>query len=354
MISKESAMNLRVTLLLVAVIATTAFSTPAGAQWINYPTPGMPRTADGKPDLSGPAPRAADGKPDLSGMWQINGLGYATNITDTPMLPAAEAVFKKRLEAFGHDDPAVGCLPEGPRTGLAGLDPFRIVQTPTLIVILYETGPVRHVYLDGRPHPQDPTPTWMGYSIGRWDGDTLVIDTVGFNDKTWLDFSGRPHSEALRITERLRRVDFGHVDLTITYDDPKTFRKPFTITPAMVFLPDTDPIELVCLENEKDRERLVGRISDHTVPPQIPRGTLAAYVGAYEGPLGAWTVTLDGDRLEVEMADGGGRQMLRPQSDTAFLFQGIGGVVRFVRDASGRATQMVVTVVEGDFVATRK
>ena len=185
----------------------------AAAQWIEHPTPGIPRTADGKPDLTAPAPRAADGKPDLSGLWFIGGLGHATNITSVEMLPWAQKVYTQRLATYGHEDPVVSCLPEGPRAGLHGLEPLRIVQVPTMTLVLYESSPMRQIFTDGRALPKDPNPTWMGYSIGRWDGDTFIVETAGYNDKTWLDFRGHPHSEALRVTERFKRTDFGHMRL---------------------------------------------------------------------------------------------------------------------------------------------
>jgi hypothetical protein len=329
--------------------------TPAAAQWVNHPTADIPRTADGKPDLNAAAPRTHQDAPDLSGLWQIGGLGYATRITDVEMLPWAHAVYKERLETYGHNDPAVACLPEGPRTGIAGLEPLRIIQTRNLMVILYETGAVRQIYLDGRPLPDDPTPSWMGYSVGRWEGETLVVDTAGYNDRTWLDFSGHPHSEALHVTERFRRTDFGHMQLAMTFEDPRTYVKPWTINLAVTFLPDTDLLETVCLENEKDRDRLVGRISDERQSERtVDRAVLAAYTGAYEvGPLGTWQVSVAHDRLQIEMADGGGPQPLVAQSATVFTFPAIGGFLTFVPDATG-ATHFVLTVVEGDFKAMRK
>jgi hypothetical protein len=326
---------------------------PAAAQWINYPTPGMPRTADGKPNLGAPAPRAADGKPDLSGVWSIGGLGATTNITNVEMLPWAQAVYKQRLATFGHDDPFVTCLPEGPRTSLAGFEPLRIIQTPALIAIVYETGQTRLVYLDGRPLPDDPTPTWMGYSIGRWEGDTLVVQTAGYNDKTWLDFNGHPHSEALRITERFRRTDFGHIQLAMTFDDPKTYVKPFTVNFGVTFQPDTDLIESICLENEKSKAHMIGLPSDVSEVKVAPE-VLARYVGTYEGPLGTWKVSRDGARLAIEIADGGGPQPLVAQSATSFSFQAIGGVVAFVADAKGTVSQFVATIVEGEYPFVRK
>jgi hypothetical protein len=158
------------------------------------------------PNLSAPTPQTADGRPDLSGLWAISGLGFATNITDVELRPAAKAIFQKRLETYGSEDPAANCLPEGPRASLAGLDPSRIVQTPTMTVVLYESGPYRVVYTDGRSLPKDLNPTWMGYSIGRWDGDTFVVETAGYNDRTWLDFVGRPHTEAPLPNDFIARI----------------------------------------------------------------------------------------------------------------------------------------------------
>ena len=342
--------------LIVGCVLLAVSVAPAAAQWINHPTPGIPRTKDGKPNLNAPAPRTADRKPDLSGMWNVDGLGVMASVTDVEMLPWAQALYKERLETYGHDDPASNCLPEGPRTGLLGLDPLRIVQTPNLIVILYEAGPVRQIFLDGRPHPKDPTPTWMGYSVGRWEGDTLVVETTGFNDRTWLDISGHPHSDALHVTERFRRTSFGTMQLTITYTDPKAYTKPFTVTLPVLYQADSDLLETVCLENEKDRPKLVGRISDEkTSEKKVARAVLAGYVGTYEvGPLGTWQVVLDGDDLKIKMSADGARLPLIPLSDTQFVFRALGGQVRFVPDAKGAASQMILTVVEGDFPAQRK
>jgi hypothetical protein len=328
----------------------------ATAQWIDHPTPGIPRTADGTPNLTAPAPRTADGKPDLSGLWIIGGLGHAANITNVEMLPWAQKVHKERQATYGHEDPVVSCLPEGPRAGLHGLEPLRIIQATTMTVVLYETSPMRQIFTDGRALPKDPNPTWMGYSIGRWEGDTFVVETTGYNDKTWLDFSGHPHSEALHVTERFRRTDFGHMQLAITYEDPKTYVKPFTINTTVNFVPDTELLENVCQENEKDRQRLVGRVSDEQkAAKKVARDVLARYAGAYEVEmLGVWTVSVDGGELTIEMADGGGKQRTIAQSDTLFMFPAIGGTVRFVADGNSPATHFFLTIVEGDIKATRK
>lgn len=351
-------MKLRSRVLTFVASSLVAFAPTAVAlaQWIDHPTPGIPRTPDGKPNLTAPAPRTVDGKPDLSGLWMINGLGHATNVTNTEMLPWAQKVYQGRIATYGHEDPVVGCLPEGPRAGLSGLEPLRIVQTPYVSFFMYETSPPRQIFTDGRALPPDPTPSWMGYSVARWDGDTFVVDTAGYNDRTWLDFRGHPHSETLHVTERFRRTDFGHMQLAITYDDPKTYTKPWTINMAVNLLPDTDLLENVCLENEKDRQRLVGRVSDEQKSSKkVARDILARYAGTYEVEmLGAWTVSVDGDELKIEMSDGGGKQAVVAQSDTVFGFPPIGGTLRFVTDAKGAATGFVVTIVEGDIKATRK
>ena len=329
---------------------------PAGAQWINYPTPGIPRTKDGKPNLTARAPRAADGKPDLSGMWSIGGLGPATNLGDLEMSPAAQALFKLRLQTYANDDPATACLPEGPRSALAGLDPLRIVQTKNITFFLYETGQFRQIFTDGRPLPKDPNPTWMGYSIGRWEGDTFVVETAGYNDKSWLDFVGHPHSEALRVTERFHRTDFGHMALEMTFDDPKTYAKPISFKLPVSFVPDDDLIENVCLENEKDRGRLVGSIADEKrTEKKVAASVLAQYVGAYDvGPLGIWNVSIAGDGLAIQLPEGG-KQQLFAISDTKFVLQSAGGTVTFVKDATKNAvTHLLLTIVEGDFRGDRK
>ena len=347
-------MNLVPVMALVCLVAIVPGI--AAAQWIEHPTPGIPRTADGKPNLTAPAPRTADGKPDLSGLWMIGGLGHATNITSVEMLPWAQKVYAQRTATYGHEDPVVGCLPEGPRAGLHGLEPLRIVQVPTMTLVLYESSPMRQIFTDGRALPKDPNPTWMGYSIGRWDGDTFVVETAGYNDKTWLDFRGHPHSEALRMTERFKRTDFGHMQLSITYEDPKAYVKPWTIDTTVSFIPDTELLESVCQENEKDKHRLVGRVSDERkAAKKVSRAVLAQYAGAYEVEmLGTWTVSVEGDELKIEMADGGGKQSTIAQSDTVFMFPPVGGSIRFVTNGQGQATHFFVTIVEGDIKATRK
>jgi len=248
---------------------------PAAAQWAKQPDPGVPRTRDGKPNLAARAPKASDGKPDLSGVWlpdpdptgKPEGVEnmvtprYFVDITadlkpeEVPLEPWAAAVFKQRLESEGRDDPIAHCQPTGvPALGTIPL-PYKIVQTPRLILILYEENTVfRQIFLDGRKLPQDAEPRWMGYSTGRWDGDTLVVDTVGFNDRSWLDRLGHPHSEGLHVIERFRRRDIGHLDVEVTIDDPKAYRKPIAYTQRQTLVPYEDLLEYFCAENEKDVE----------------------------------------------------------------------------------------------------
>jgi len=256
------------------------------AQWLNYPTPGTPRTPDGKPDLAAKAPRASNGKPDLSGVWQaayappgenerlfgeFKGIvpgddprmfsKYFLNILadfkpqESPMRPETVALMRKHSNL---DSPSTRCVPQGiPRGDLDNYLPFKILQTPGVIAVLYEESyAYRQIYMDGRKLPDDPQPVYMGYSVGRWEGDWLVVDSAGFNDRGWLDASGHPQSEGLRIRERFHRRDFGHMDLELTIDDPKIYTKPFTVKSTEVLIPDSDVLEYVCADNEKDRAHL--------------------------------------------------------------------------------------------------
>ena len=238
---------------------TLAFSAPAFAQWIDYPTPGIPRLPNGKPNLAAPAPKMSDGKPDLSGVYDIDSGRLFQNIAadagaqGLPLQPWAAALARQREQDNRKDDPYSHCLPPVVPRINSGNRPFKLLQLPREIVILYETGYIfRQIYTDGRPLPKDPQPAWLGYSVGKWDGDTLVVDTVGFNDKFWFDGAGHPHTEKLHITERFRRRDFGHLDVQMTFDDPTFYTKPFTVSIPHDLLPDADIFEMFC-ENEKDR-----------------------------------------------------------------------------------------------------
>jgi hypothetical protein len=271
--------------LLVAGLAVCSLD----AQWLNYPAPGTPRTRDGKPNLTAPPPRAADGKPDLSGVWRVEATPldeltrlfgdlsplsvpgddartfskYLFNIFadfkrgEEPFRPEAAKLFQQRAPGSGKDFPTSHCLPAGVPTSLIIPIPFKIIQTRGLTAMLFEgDNTIRQIYTDGRKHPTDPHPLWLGYSVGKWERDTLVAETVGFNDKSWLDAAGHPHSDALRVLERFRRRDFGHLDVEATLDDPKMYTSPFTIKFTLLLQPDSDILELFCNENEKDRVHL--------------------------------------------------------------------------------------------------
>ena len=252
----------------------------AQAQWLNNPTPGAPRTADGKVNMTGPVPRV-NGKPDLSGIWQVEGesrapgalfgIGESENSRyfrdiladfkrgEEPLTPEGAEILRRNTQP-GVVGPNLRCLPDGvPHADLLP-EPFKIIQTPGEILFLYEVETIyRQIYTDGRKLPADPMGTWLGYSVGRWEGDTLVVDTMGFNDRSWLDVRGHGHSEVMRVEERFHRRDFGHLEVTVTMTDPKVFTRPVTINFVEDLLPDTDVLEHFCAENEKDTAHLPGR-----------------------------------------------------------------------------------------------
>jgi hypothetical protein len=255
-------------------------------QWLNHRDPKTPRMRDGKPNLAAPAPRVS-GKPDLSGVWEIvgssrkelepfllpggvNGLGeddpstyfinffYDYKFGQEPFQPEAAALFRQRMQS-GQKPPTLCPPPSVPISDLIPA-PFKIVQTPGVILVLSEADTTfRQIYTDGRKLPDDPQPSWLGYSVARWEGDTLVVDTAGFNSLSVLDAMGHFHSEAMRVTERFHRRDFGHMDLQITVDDPKTYTKPVTISVSYRLFPDTDVIESFCSEGEQDLAHIPGK-----------------------------------------------------------------------------------------------
>jgi len=249
-------------IMIVAVLMMTA---SPSAQWLGHPTPGIPRTPDGKPNLDAPAPRTADGKPDISGLWLTRGI-YIGNIAkdlkeEPPMQPWAAALYKQRRDNLSKDDPTGRCVPGGVPRSTAVPYPFKILNTPSnIVIVLYEAvHAYRQIFTDGRPLPKDPNPNWMGYSVGRWEGDTFIVESSGFNDNVWLDNNGHPAGESLRVTERFRRKNWGSMDVDITIDDPKTYTRPWNVTIPLAFQPDTEMLEYICPENEKDYDRLQGK-----------------------------------------------------------------------------------------------
>ena len=251
------------TRILLAILMTAPLAL-VQAQWLNVPTPGAPRTADGKVNLTAPVQKAPDGKPDLSGVWEsdpkyFNDLAADLKPEELGMLPWAKQLQADREQRDHRDDPMNNCRPPGvPRINMTtrnGPHPLKIVQTPLLVVLLYETSTnstFRQVFLDGRAFPKDPNPTWLGYSVGRWDGGSLVVDTVGFNGLEWVDTAkGHPQTTSAHVTERFTRLDYGHMNIEITIDDPGAYAKPWKANVPYHLLADTDLIETFC-ENEKD------------------------------------------------------------------------------------------------------
>ena len=249
------------------IAALLLMSLPLWAQWTKVPPEPVPRTKDGKPNLSAPVPRLPGGKPDLSGVWSPNANKYLRDIAvdlkpgEVPFQPWAKALFEQRIDgSHSKEDPDANCLPQGVPKIDAAPAPWKIVPTPRFIVIAYEAFNLwRQIFLDGREVAPDVNPTWMGYSVGKWDGDTLVVDTKGFNGKAWLDQVGRPSTNALHVIERFRRKDFGHMDLQITIDDPKAYTRPWTVMQDVHLLPDSELLEFICNENNKDVEHLPGK-----------------------------------------------------------------------------------------------
>jgi hypothetical protein len=263
-----------------AVLAIPAVAT---AQWIHYPTPGIPRTPDGKADLTGPAPRTADGKPDLSGLWharqnrrcvdakgepapcgiEIGGSPLGGNLGrdlpggKLPYRPEAEKLFDERHKAMSIDDPHVRCLPDNPPRAWTLPHMTKIIQTKTQLALMYEVNAMyRQIFIDGRPFPEDMNPAWNGYSVGHWEGDTLVVVTKGFRDNLWADTWGSPMSDQTTMTEKFTRPNFGTLDIELTIDDPKNYTKPFTVMLNDTLEPDTELADEFCLEGEKDYRRL--------------------------------------------------------------------------------------------------
>jgi hypothetical protein len=285
---------------LARILAVTAGIIACGgvtlpAQWRDVVTKGVPVTPAGTPNLEAPAPKLADGKtPDLSGIWDAEKrpcdevkaplgcidaqLGLPVgffNIAETadqpfqdrteepkpdlPLQPWAQALVKQRMGDFGKDDPQARCLPQpGPRWALFW--PQKIIQTPDSLTILTEYMlQFRQIFLDGRPLPKDPEPLFKGYSVGRWEGDTLVVETIGFKDDLWLDALGRPLTDQARTIERIRRVNYGNLEVELTVDDPKAYTKPWTVQFKLSLVLNTDLLEYICNENEKSLQHMVGK-----------------------------------------------------------------------------------------------
>jgi hypothetical protein len=270
--------------LLVCVFIALIYAPTSGfGQWLHYPTDGVPRKADGKPDLAAPAPRLPNGKPDLSGLWHaaqarqcVNAKGEAApcgiEIGGSPLggnlgrdlpggklpyQPWAEKLFNERHAALSIDDPHVRCLPDNPPRHWTLPHLTKAIHNPKLLVLLYEVNAMyRQIFIDGRPQPVDPTPGWNGYSTAHWEHDTLVVETRGFRDGLWIDTGGSPMSDVAKMTERMRRPNYGTLDIELTVDDPKVYTRPWTVSLRQAIELDTELVDEFCLENEKAYQRM--------------------------------------------------------------------------------------------------
>ena len=346
-----------------ALLAISCVAFPLAAQWEPRKSSAVPRKPDGSPNLEAPAPRTREGRPDLSGIWGTNpgayGMNIAADLAPSDIAAPAAAARKQRMETLWRDDPAqFQCLPQGPRSYFYTPLLNRILQTPEIIAVLNEDLSYRQIFLDGRPLPKDPNPTFMGYSVGHWEGDTLVVESSGFNDRTWLDLGGYPHSERLRVTERYRRKDFGHMEIAMVFTDPVYFAKPITVPIQATLAADTDLIEYVCAENEQDRKHLVGTASDDLkyavkVAPEV----LRKYVGSYEfrfpenpeSPVVYNLTFVNGDLIfDTEGKD---KVALIPLSETTFSV--FGDRIEIGLDDRGVAKELIFIAAEGNLAGKR-
>jgi hypothetical protein len=337
--------------LAVVVLSLVPLVTPtaAQAQWLTYRTPDVPRNADGTPNLNAPPPRTTDGRPDLQGLWTTSRSVIAP--PNGVLRPQAQALLQRRQENYFKDRPSFRCLPGGPEVNPEWK---RFIQTPQTVAILNENLTYRTIFLDGRTLEADPQRMWMGYSVGRWDGDTLVVESFGFNDRTWLNPVGLPHTDDLRITERYTRPRYGQMQLELTIADAGAFTTPWTASVSMVLRLDTEMIETVC---ESNSDTWVGSLSDvRATAVEVAPAILAKYVGVYSGLWGTLLrtvrVTLAADGLHATGVLGEDVQLI-PQSEV--FFAGTDGLTYEFAGADGAAaTHLVERHVSGDYRFARQ
>jgi hypothetical protein len=338
---------MKLRLLLTVLVMSITAAVPAHAQWLTRPTPNIPRTGDGKPDLAAPSPRAADGKPDLSGIWV--GQNLIIPVPEEALTDQSKALMREREENYHKDRPSFQCRPSGPEP-VAGWR--RIVQGPGLTIVLFDSLFSRSIFTDGRSLEPNPERTWAGYSVGRWDGDTFVVDSFGFNDRTWLDWRGLPHTEALRTTERYLRRNVGQVHVALTVTDPGAFSGSWTAEYDLQLRPDTEIVEAVC----EDQSRFIGRLSEvEQGAVAVPASTLSKYTGVYSG---LWIQTprtvrirLEGETLHVNGVLGEDVRLV-PHSETFFM--GTNGLSYDFDSAGNPSTFVVERHVSGDWKFSRR
>jgi len=276
---------MRARVLVATMVAVAAALVPLGAQWPAFADKKVPLNADGTPNLEAPTPRTPDGKPDLTGVW-LNEWFYGGQVrrppaalpgepppstfgniganfpNGLPLQPWAKQLMADRKAAGSKDNPDAHCLPMGLMQFHEHPQPRKMIQTPEVLVILYEgNAGVRQIFTDGRQAPKnDPQPWWYGYSAGHWEGDTLVVETTGLRDGGWLDIDGSPQTDAAKITERFRRLNYGTMKIDVTIDDPKAYTAPFTVRVNQKLMVDervdAELIEFICAENERDVEHM--------------------------------------------------------------------------------------------------
>jgi len=346
--------------LLLAALALLVATTPAGAQWVDRKTPDIPRKADGTPNLTAAAPRAPNGKPDFTGVW--NSEPPASRPVAANLQPSVNDLVRQRQQEYFKTRPAYQCLPSGPEAEKFG-GWKRILQTPTAIAILSDDLTYRVIHMDGRTLEANPAPNWMGYSVGRWEGDTLVVDSNGFNEKTWASRYGVSHTEALQTTERYRRSDLGHLQVEVTFTDPRVFVKPWSVSLEMELVADTEMLEAIC---EKSSDEWAGGLSDAanqavSVPPDVLAKYVGVYSGLYQGNRRTVEVTLSGGELIATLVSDEALKgavppavprTLIPQSQT--LFEGLGLGYQFIVDDKGVATAVVEIHVSGPYKYPRQ
>ena len=350
--------------LFLAALILMVGTIPAGAQWLDRKTAGIPRTPDGKPNLTAPAPRGPDGKSDLTGVW--HGSEVVARPEPANLQPWAMDLARKHQQDYYKMRPYYQCRPSGPEAERFG-SWSRILQTPAAVAILKDDLTYRVIFTDGRALEANAAPSWMGYSVGHWDGDTLVVESNGFNDKTWVSRYGVSHTESLRVTERYRRRDFGHVHVEVTYTDPAAYVKPWGFTTDMTLAADTEMLEQIC---ELSSEHWAGSLSDAakqavTVPPDVLARYVGVYTGIYAGKKRTYEVSLSGGQLIATLVgppiegglgavglDDGATRTLVPQSQT--VFDGLGLGYRFIVNDKGEATDLMVVHISGDYKFSRQ
>ncbi len=343
---------------ILTILLLLASAAPAAAQWLTLPTPNVPRLEDGTVDLSAPVPLTAAGHPDLSGLWRPGRI--QGDLTDQSKYQDwVSALITEREGRYFADDPRFSCLPSGPGNITTATNSYglrRILQHPSMVAMLYNDMTYRQIFTDGRELEPNPLPTWMGYSVGRWDGDTLVVESNGYNGQTWLN-RGLSHTDQLRITERYRRSDFGHIVVDVTYEDPGAFESALHAVIDMEFIADEEMLETVCTEAYGgERSGWTSDVSEvEEASFDIPEDALANYVGTYRGIyLGnvvTVRVTMENGELYMQRNNAPIAPLIS-QSESAFIHGGLGFVFAF--DDDGMATEVSEVHVSGAWTFSRE